>query len=302
MDRALNYHCPKAALKEVPVEILSGVLNAGELKPFTVEELPPVFPYLASEPVRNLILIGFLRVGLTSQTPDGTFYGFWKNGSLQGVGLLGNVAAWAGGVGMAQVLGERARDSGSCRFRLVVGLEPEVEAFLKASRDERVGKTETLLFYILRRGDLNAGAAGQVSPRPARPEEYEELFRIHTELYLELAAQPLPEPATSAQRLLRRIEEGRVWIACEGDKILFKADVASETDDAVLIEAIWTHPDERGHGIGTKALGALCSHLLLTCPMVCLYFRKDQPRLKTFYEGIGFTYLGEHGDYTVARY
>lgn len=284
------------------MEILPGVLNAGELKPFAVEDLPTVSPYLASDPVKNLILIGFLRVGLTSRTPDGTFYGFWKNGSLKGVGLLGNVAAWAGGVEMARVLGERARDSRCRRFRLVVGLEREVEAFLAASRDVRAGQTETLLFYALRRGDLSPGAAGPGSLRPARPEDYPELFRIHTDLYLELAARPLPQPATSAQRLLRRIEEGRVWIACEGDKILFKADVASETDDAVLIEAIWTHPDLRGHGIGTTALGDLCSHLLLTYPLVCLYFRKDHPRLKAFYERIGFRYRDEPGDYSVVRY
>lgn len=297
-----NYHCWQLCYKEVLMDIFPGVLNAGELKPFTVDELPPVFSYLASEAVRNLILIGFLKLGLTSQTPAGTFYGFWKNGNLQGVGLLGDVAAWAGGVEMAQALGERARDSGSCQFKQLVGLEHEVEVFLKASQDKRSGKTETHLFYVLRRGELNTNAAGQISLSPARPEEYEELFRIHADLYLELAGQPLPEPITSAQRLLRRIEDGRVWIACEGDKILFKADVSSETDDAVLIEGIWTHPDLRGHGIGAKALSTLCSRLLLTFPMVCLCFRKDQSRLKTFYEGIGFKYHGDYGDYTLTRY
>ncbi len=285
------------------MEIVSGVLNAGELKPFAVEEeLSPIFSYLASDAVRNLFLIGFLELGLTSQTPDGTFYAFWKNGNLQGVGLLGNVAAWAGGVEMAQVLGERARDLGSCQFKLVVGLEHEVEVFLKASQDKRSGKTETHLFYVLRRGDLNTNAAGQISVSRARPEKYEELFRIHNDLYFELAAQPLPEPITSGERLLRRIEDGKVWIVCEGDRIIFKADVTSETDDAVLIEAIWTHPDLRGRGIGVKALSTLCSHLLLIYPAVCLCFRKDQSQLKTFYEGIGFKYHGDYGEYTLTRY
>lgn len=284
------------------MEIFSGVLNAGELKPFSVEELPPVFSYLASDAVRNLILIGFLKLGLTAQAPDGTFYGFWKNENLLGVGLLGNVAAWAGGVEMAQVLGERARDAGSCQFKLLVGLEHEVEVFLKASQDKRSGKTETHLFYVLRRGELNINAASQISLSPASPEEYEELLRIHTDAYLELVGQPLPEPMTSAQRLLRRIEDGSVWIACEGGKIIFKADVTSETDDAVLIEGIWTHPNLRGQGVGAKALSALCSRLLLTNRMVCLSFRKDQPRLKTFYEGIGFKYHGDYGNYTLTRY
>jgi GNAT superfamily N-acetyltransferase len=284
------------------MDVFPGVLNAGELKPFTVEELPPVISYLASDAVRNLIMIAFFKLGLTSQTQDGTFYGFWKNGSLQGVGLLGNVAAWAGGVEMAQALGERARVSGSCKFKLLVGLEHEVKVFLEASQDRRSGKTETHLFYELRRGELSIDATDQIPLSPARPEDYDELFRIHTDLYFELAGQPFAEPVTSAQRLLRRIEDGRVWIACEGGRIIFKADVTSETDVAVLIEAIWTHPDLRGQGVGAKSLSALCSRLLLTYPMVCLSFRKDHPRLKTFYERIGFKYHSDSGDYTLTRY
>jgi ribosomal protein S18 acetylase RimI-like enzyme len=293
---SIDYHADSRG-KEVPV-----VLDAGKLRPFTPEELPSLFSYLSSEAVRNLILIGFLRVSLTSETQDGTFYGLFRNGNLRGVGLLGTVAAWAGGAEMARALGERSRDSGSGQVKLLVGLEREVESFLEASRDERAGRTETHLFYVLRRGDLNPEITSSISLHPAGPEEYDELFRIHNDLYLELTSRPLPEPATSAKRLLRRIQEGRVWVAGEGSQIQFKSDVASETDDAVLIESVWTRPDLRGGGIGSKALSHLCSHLLSTHPLVCLYFRKDQSRLKSFYERIGFRYHGAQGDYTITRY
>jgi predicted GNAT family acetyltransferase len=88
----------------------------------------------------------------------------------------------------------------------------------------------------------------------------------------------------------------------EADRILFKADVASQTDEAVLLEGVWTHPDVRGRGLGRRALGTLCSQLLNTHPMVCLCFREGQPGLRAFYEGIGFKHYRELGDYALVRY
>lgn len=284
------------------MKVLSGLVNGGELRPLTAKELPDAVSYLASDAVRNLILIGFLKTAVTSQPHDGTFYGFWKNGIQQGVGLLGDVAAWAGGVEVAQALGERARDSSSSQLNMVVGLAHEVEVFLHASQDKRSGNIETHLLYVLCRGELNSNVRSRISLRPARREECQDLFRIHTDLYFELVGHPPRRPEISEQRLLRRIEEERLWIAREGDKILFKADVTTETKDAVLIEGVWTNPDLRGHGIGGEALTALCGHLLSTYPMVCLFFVKDQSRLEAFYERIGFKYHGDCYDQTVVRY
>lgn len=283
------------------MKVVSGLFNGGELRTLTAEELPSALSYLASDTIRNLVMIGFLKTA-TSQSQDGTFYGFWKNGILRGVGLLGNNAAWAGGVEVAQALGERARDSRSSQLNMVVGLAHELEVFLHASQDKRSGKTERLLLYVLCRGELNTNSRSRISLRPARSEECEDLFRIHTDLYFELVGRPLLKAKISEQRLLRRIEDERIWIAREGDKILFKADVASETKDAVLIEGVWTNPDLRGHGIGGEALTGLCGHLLSTYPMVCLFFVKDDSRLETFYERIGFKYHGDCYDQTVVRY
>jgi len=274
--------------------------NRGELRPITAEELPETLSYLAAAPLRNLILIGFLKSGVASE--DKTLFGFWKDGVHKGVGLLGSVAAWSGGPEVARALGEKALESGSSKLNLVVGLSEEVQVFLDASQDSRPGEMETHVLYVLRRGELQPVSRGSVSVRPARREEFEELFRIHTDLFFELVGRPLSEPEVSKQRLLRRIDEERVWIASEGDKIVFKADAASETDEVVLIEAVWTTPALRGQGIGIKALSSLCEHLLENHPMLCLSLGRDRPDLQRFYERIGFKYYGVDGDYTVVRY
>lgn len=273
--------------------------NRGELRPLTAEELPQTLSYLAADPLRNVIFIGFLKG--TEICDDKTAFGFWKDEVLKGVGLLGSAATWTGGAEVAQALGEKVRESGP-RLNQVFGLTREVEVFLDASQDCRKGKTETHSLYVLRRGELNSASPNQTSICIACGAEWEELFRIHTDLYFELVGLPLPEPEISKKRLLRRIEAGRVWIACDDDKIVFKADVATETDDVCLIEAVWTTPDLRGRGLGSRTLTALCARLLETYPMICLSIGKDRSNLERFYERIGFKYYDENGDYTVVRY
>ena len=274
--------------------------NRGELRPIPAKELPETLSYLAAAPLRNLILIGFLKSGVGSEGT--TLFGFWKDGVHKGVGLLGSVAVWSGGPEVARALGEKALESGISQLNMVVGLTDEVPVFLEASRDSRRGEMETHVLYVLRRGELQPTSHGGVSVRPARRKEFEELFRIHTDLFFELVGRPLSEPEVSKQRLLRRIVEGRVWIACEGDEIIFKADAASETHEVVLIEAVWTTPALRGQGIGIKALSDLCEHLLESYPMLCLSLGRDRPDLQRFYERMGFKYYGDDGDYTVVRY
>jgi predicted GNAT family acetyltransferase len=274
--------------------------NEGELRLLTAAELPQTLSYLAAAPLRNLILIGFLKS--TGTCDDQTCFGFWKDGLQKGVGLLGTVAVWAGGAEVAQALGKKARESGTSQLNTVVGLTHEVEVFLHASHESRSGTTETHSLFVLRRGELKVPSTGDVTVRLANRGEFEELFRIHTDLYLELVGRPLPDPENSKQRLLLRIEAGRTWIACERNKIVFKADVATEIAEILLIEAVWTTPDLRGHGIGAKALSALCAHLLETYSMLCLSLLKDRSGLERFYTRIGFRYHGDDGDYAVVRY
>src|SRR5687767_13827169 len=101
--------------------------NGGELIPLSAEELPQTLSYLAAATLRNVILIGFLRSG---ESLDKTLFAFWKDGLQKGVGLLGSVAAWAGGAEVAQALGEKARESEASQLTMVVGLTREVEVFL----------------------------------------------------------------------------------------------------------------------------------------------------------------------------
>jgi hypothetical protein len=281
------------------MKTLSNSSDRGELKPLASEDLPQAVSFLSADVIGNLILLGFLKTGLSPQMSDRTYYGLWKNGKLEGVGLLGDLVTWAGGAEVAELLGDTALTSGGCNSKLLVGPEDEVEVFRRASRDSRSGTIETHLLYVLRRGELNVRSEGLVRLARASRENWEELVRVQTALYLELTGRALAEGRSPGDRVLRQIESGKTWIASEEGRIIFKADVSSEIDEAVLLEGIWTRPDLRGRGIGTTLLSELSSHLLSIYPMICLSFGKHQLRLKGFYERIGFKY---HGEYELVRY
>lgn len=261
-----------------------------QIRLFNLADISHAIAYLSLDPIKNLTLLHHCKTALTTQLLDDTLYGLWIGDNLHGVGMLGEVVTWAGAIEIAQLLGEKANDTNGYQPRLLVGVEPEVEAFMNAFQDGRKKVIHKQLIYALRRGELQSHPTETLPLTTANPKQWEEVMQIHSELYITLTGQPLSNPEASAQRLMRRIEEGRIWVICQNDEIIFKADVAFDIGDTVLLEGIWTTPELRRQQIGTNALTSLCSHLLLIYPQICLYFREDSPFLKKFYERIGFKY------------
>jgi len=72
------------------------------------------------------------------------------------------------------------------------------------------------------------------------------------------------------KRVARRIEQGRVFVVFEGDKLVFKADVIAETDKTAYLEGIYTGHEFRGRGIAPKCLSRVCLELLGRVENVCL--------------------------------
>jgi predicted GNAT family acetyltransferase len=71
-------------------------------------------------------------------------------------------------------------------------------------------------------------------------------------------------------RVLRRIEQNRVFVAYEGDKLVFKADIIAETADVIYLEGVYVAPEYRGQGVGSGCLAKLTLNLLKRVQNVCL--------------------------------
>jgi predicted GNAT family acetyltransferase len=72
------------------------------------------------------------------------------------------------------------------------------------------------------------------------------------------------------KRVLRRIEQGRVWVVFQQETLVFKADVVAETAEVMYLEGIYVDPKKRGQGIGANCLSQLSRTLLEQVKYVCL--------------------------------
>lgn len=77
------------------------------------------------------------------------------------------------------------------------------------------------------------------------------------------------------KRVARRIEQGRVFVALDGDKMVFKADIMCETDNVNYLEVVYVSPDYRGNATGSRCLSALSLELLSRVENICMLSNVD---------------------------
>jgi predicted GNAT family acetyltransferase len=126
--------------------------------------------------------------------------------------------------------------------------------------------------------------------RRATLRDLEMLLPIHAELaYEESGVNPLEkDPNGFRLRCARRIEQGRVWVLIENGRLLFKADIISDTPDVVYIEGVYVAPEERGGGIGRRCLSQLTRNLLARTKTVSLLVNEMNQGALNFYTKAGF--------------
>jgi ribosomal protein S18 acetylase RimI-like enzyme len=275
-----------------------------EVRRLVTGEEAAVFSFLNRQPLRNVAMIGFiLDHGLESERNRGTFYGCFRNGWLVGVALIGHFVVLSGSEETVPVFADVARLWHEPEIRVLLGDPETIEAFGRVLNQPSCGLkvqgAETHLLWLLTQV---SGEAIEIEPlRQARIDEAEEVAQAHARAYLEqVGVDPLEQdPQGFRQRVLSRIELGRVWIVRDAKGIAFKADVTFDTGEAIYLEGVWARPELRGSGWGSKAMKALCQRLLSHHHVVCLFSRMDDERAKAFYQRLGFQSLSP---YQIVRY
>jgi hypothetical protein len=136
---------------------------------------------------------------------------------------------------------------------------------------------------------------GPIAPlRPATMRELEQVVIAGAAMHLEeVGFDPLlSDPVGFRQRVVTLIRRGWVHVWIEDDRVVFKAECSAVTPEAIQLQGVWTRPELRGRGIGTRAMAALSRLLLAEAEAVTLFVNDfNQPAIRV-YERVGFRRIG----------
>ena len=165
--------------------------------------------------------------------------------------------------------------------RAVTELWEAAQTRLPAAREDRPGQP----VYAI----SGAPEPGESGLRPAELSDLELLVPACALAHEgELGIDPLRRDADGFRwRTRTQIEEGRSWLWEEDGVILFKAEASAWTPRAVQLQQVWTDPEARGEGNGSRGLRDLIRLLLERVPTVCLFVRADNEAAIGLYDSVG---------------
>ncbi|MFN7929469.1 MAG: GNAT family N-acetyltransferase [Blastocatellia bacterium] len=263
--------------------------DIGEVRELGEADRAQVLSLLATAPVQNVILRGLiLDHGLCGAELRGSFHGYFVNQQLLGVALLGHQiitfgAAAALPLWAAQAVARQARGY------LMLGPEAEAEALWQhlaaAGRQTRRVSTQRLFVCQQPKAKLE-----RLQLLRANFAELDVIAEAQAEMALEESGidPRLTDPAGFRHRVAERIERKRVWVKIEDGKVVFKADLFSDTPDVVYLEGIWVHPAYRQRGVGKSCLAELVHRLLKSHTTICLFSNEEEKVAQQVYEYAGF--------------
>ncbi|MCM3870202.1 MAG: GNAT family N-acetyltransferase [Pyrinomonadaceae bacterium] len=259
--------------------------------PLTQELEAETLEFLSRRPMHTVGMIGFIRDnGLVSERNRGTFYGCRnRQGQLEGVALIGHATLMETTTDRAlQAFADLARQSATPH--LIMGEEERISDFWnyysEDGQDMRFACRELLLelkWPVQVREEV-------LEMRMATLGDIELLLPVHAQMaFEESGINPLEtDPDGFRERYARRIGRGRSWVCVEEGRLIFKADVVSDTPDAVYLEGVWVSPEKMGTGYGLRCLSQLAINLLSYTKSIVLLVNDENKKAQRYYQKAGF--------------
>ncbi|MBS1812895.1 MAG: GNAT family N-acetyltransferase [Acidobacteria bacterium] len=266
-----------------------------EVRELREEDQAKVLALLDTAPVESVILRGLiLDHGLCGAELRGVFYGYFADHQLTAVALIGHQIITFGAQEALPYFAQQAVQV-AARGYLMLGPAARVEALwqhlAKAGRETRRVTAQRL--YVCQK------AAGRLTRLQLLRANYAELDVI-TDAQAEMALEASgidPRQADLAgfrHRVAERLERKRVWVKIEDGKVVFKADIFSETPDTIYLEGVWVHPDYRQCGLGKSCLAELAHRLLKSHQTICLLSDEEETVAHQVYEYAGFVHAADY--------
>lgn len=272
--------------------ISNAVANLNRVQTLTESDAPEVLGFLRIRPVHTVVMTSFIQDnGLESASNRGVFYGY-KNmrGELEGVALIGHTTLVEAHTEDALIaLALKAREAETpIHFMMSDGnsIESFWQYYSNDNQQPRLVCVERL-FEIKHPVMVREEVPGL---RLATAEELMPVAVAHAEVaFEESGVSPMDKDREGyLRRVARRIEQGRVWVVFEDDKLVFKADIIAQTAEVKYLEGIYVNAENRGQGIAANCLSQLSRVLLEEARYVCLLSNIDFQQAHYAYRRAGF--------------
>ena len=255
------------------------------------EDQSEVLAFLGVRPSHTFGMIGLIRDnGIVSPYNRGTFYACRDlGGRLEGVALIGhNTLLEARSESAIEGFASVARHSE--QLFMVLGEQDKIARFWRyysqGGRPARLYCRELL---------LEQRWCDQVQEpvnglRLATQEDLDFIVPAHAQTVVdESGIDPLEaDPAGFRERCARRILQQKSWVWTENGKLIFKAEVVTDTPEVIYLEGVWVHPNERGKGHGSRCMVQLTRTLLMRTFSVCLLVNEKFQTAQAFYRKAGY--------------
>ena len=278
------------AATAIETPISPAYASASNVQPLREAHKQEALAFLSSRSVDTIFLCGLIcDNGIESALNRGTLYGCRDaEGRLEGVALIGHAMVVEARTDQAYAAFARlARDA---RTHLILGAQEKIENFWthyeQGGQEPRRICRELLMEQHWPIETLTEAAA----LRLATADDLEELAAINAAMACdESGVNPLEvDPQGFRERLMRRIEMGRVWIWTEGGRLIFKADIMAEVPGCIYLEAVYVNPDERRKGYGQRAMSQLGRLLLAHTETLCLLVNEQNKDAQAFFFKTGY--------------
>jgi predicted GNAT family acetyltransferase len=94
------------------------------------------------------------------------------------------------------------------------------------------------------------------------------------------------------RRVAGLIAAGRAWARFEHGKVIFKAEVGSQSPAVGQIQGVWVHPEYRGRGLGATGTAAVVASVIGSGRMASLYVNDFNIVARAAYTRVGFAEVG----------
>ncbi len=292
MRLQLAYNAENTRATSLDFVFANAVANLNRVSLLTESDRPEALEFLKKRPVHTVVMTSFINDnGIDSPNNRGKFYAYRNAaGQLEGVALIGHTTlVECHSENALTALALKARES-ETPIKIMMSDGDSIEYFWQfysgEQHEPRLVCEERLFeikFPVIVRDPVeNLRLATEADLLP--------VAEAHAEIaFVESGINPLEKDREGfLSRVLRRINQNRVWVVFDNEKLVFQTQIVAETDDVMYLEGVYVNPEYRGKGIGSNCLSQLSRTLLENVKHVCLLSNVDFQGAHKAYAKAGF--------------